>query len=76
MHTYGTAYYWTCGMLDMDPANTKKGSIARAQEGMNSKGNIMPYIGPHLIPIGYHIQYQLILTALFYGLVTPTTVYG
>ena len=26
--------------------DTKEGSIARAQEGINSKGNIMSYIGP------------------------------
>ena len=39
--------------------DTKKGSIARAQEGINSKGNIIDII-LHLTPIGHNYQYESI----------------
>ena len=39
------------------------------------QGNMMPYMGPYLIPVLVHVQYFLIFMKN-YGLVTPTTVYG
>ena len=39
------------------------------------QGNLMPYIGPNLIPVLAKNQYLLILIAFLYVLVTPTHVY-
>ena len=59
---------YLCGLVPRSKAPT-------ATTGQ-PQGNIMPYIGPDLIQIGYNIKYLLILKIFVYGLVTPSHVYS
>ena len=54
----------------------KWAGVAENLADIKGQGNMIPYIGPYLIPVLVNIQYLIILIAFLYGVVTPTIVYG